>query len=156
MARTPFQRCPSNASRRRDTLVVRPRSAMRPPRDQVFFGRIVVPARRRPYPMGTVGVMTTISFCICTRGAAARARALLELVRPVVDEIVVGVDDSDDHGTMEACADLADRRLSFASTGVPCRPIGWILRQCSGDWILRLDDDEVPSARLLEELPALT
>ncbi|HLM50064.1 MAG TPA: hypothetical protein VK279_05910 [Solirubrobacteraceae bacterium] len=99
--------------------------------------------------------MGTISFCMCTRGAAARARALLELLRPVVDEIVVGVDDSDDQGTMDACADLADRRLSFATTGVPCRPIGWILRQCSGDWILRLDDDEAPSARLLDELPAL-
>jgi hypothetical protein len=32
----------------------------------------------------------------------------------------------------------------------------WIHAQCSADWILRLDDDELPSASLLEQLPSLT
>jgi hypothetical protein len=32
----------------------------------------------------------------------------------------------------------------------------WLHEQCSGDWILRLDGDEVPSATLIAALPALT
>jgi hypothetical protein len=98
----------------------------------------------------------TLSFCITTRGPAARARALLELVRPHVDEVVLAVDRNGGEETLEACADLADRRLVYELERSPVWLVGWILHQCRGDWILRLDDDEVPSAALLEALPDLT
>ena len=97
----------------------------------------------------------TLSFCITTRGPADRARALLELVRPHVDEIVLAVDRNGGEETLEACADLADRRLVYELERSPVWLVGWILHQCRGDWILRLDDDEVPSAALLEALPEL-
>jgi hypothetical protein len=97
----------------------------------------------------------TLSFCITTRGPADRARALLELVRPHVDEIVLACDRDGGLDTLDACADLADRRLTYELERSPIWLAGWVIHQCSGDWILRLDDDEVPSAALLDALPEL-
>jgi hypothetical protein len=97
----------------------------------------------------------TLSFCITTRGPADRARALLELVRPRVDEIVLAVDRNGGEEVLETCADLADRRLTYELERSPVWLVGWVMHQCRGDWILRLDDDEVPSAALLDALPEL-
>ena len=97
----------------------------------------------------------TLSFAVTSGGSAARLRALLELVRPHVDEIVLAVDRDGDPVALEACADLADRRLSYDLDEPPSALIGWIRTLCTGDWILQLDDDEVPSAALLEALPEL-
>jgi hypothetical protein len=97
----------------------------------------------------------TVSFAVTANGPAARVRALLERVRPHVDEIVLAVDRSGDTSALEACADLADQRLTFELRDSPARLIGWVQHQCAGDWILRLDDDEVPSDALLAALPAL-
>lgn len=97
----------------------------------------------------------TLSFCITTRGPAARTRALLEVVRPHVDEVVLAVDRRGDPDVLEACADLADRRLTFELDRSPVWLVGWLMHQCRGDWLLRLDDDEVPSASLLDALPEL-
>jgi hypothetical protein len=99
--------------------------------------------------------MTSISFCMTTRGELPRIRALLELVRPHVDEIVLALDAGGNRDALEACADLADRRLTFDYAAPPCRNIGWLQHQCSGDWLLRFDDDEIPSTALLDALPEL-
>src|ERR687894_497446 len=98
----------------------------------------------------------SISFCMTTRGPAARAHALLSLVRPHVDEIVLAVDDRADPAILEACAGLADQRLTYEFVPPPCRLIGWLQHQCSADWLLRFDDDEIPSRALLDALPELT
>ncbi len=98
----------------------------------------------------------SISFCMTTRGPAARAHALLSLVRPYVDEIVLAVDDRSGAETLDACADLADRRLTFEFVAPPCRLIGWMQHQCTCDWLLRFDDDEIPSRALLDALGELT
>jgi hypothetical protein len=97
----------------------------------------------------------TLSFCITARGPAARVRALLEIMRPHVDEIVLAVDRDGDPEILDACGELADRRLVYELRGSPARLVGWIMHQCSCDWTLRLDDDEVPGASLLEALPEL-
>jgi hypothetical protein len=99
--------------------------------------------------------MASVSFCMTTRGALPRIHALLSLVRPHVDEIVLAVDAGGNLDALEACADLADRRLTFDYLAPPCRNIGWLQHQCSCDWLLRFDDDEIPSAALLEALPEL-
>ena len=98
----------------------------------------------------------TLSLCMTASGPPQRVRRILEAARPTVDEIVLGVDTRGEPGTVEACADLADRLLPFESPGTGGGLIGWILEQAGGDWILRLDDDEMPSRALLEALPALT
>lgn len=91
-----------------------------------------------------------------TRGPAARAHALLSVVRPHVDEIVLAVDDRAGPAIHEACADLADQRLTFEFVPPPCRLIGWLQHQCTADWLLRFDDDEIPGRALLDALPELT
>lgn len=96
----------------------------------------------------------TLSLCIMARKPALRVRAILEQFRPVVDEIVLAVDRSGDPATLDQCADLADKR--FALDPAPLnRRMGWLHAQCDCDWILRFDDDEAPSRKLLETLPDL-
>jgi hypothetical protein len=90
-----------------------------------------------------------------TRGPLPRIRALLELVRPHVDEIVLALDRTGNLEALEACADLADRRLTFDYHAPPCRNIGFLQDKCSADWLLRFDDDEIPSRALLDALPEL-
>ena len=97
----------------------------------------------------------SLSFCVTTRGPAERVRAQLELLRPHVDEVVLAVNRDGGLDTLDACADLADRRLTYEFSDSPSRLIAWVLHQCSADWILRLDDDEVPSAELLRALPGM-
>lgn len=96
----------------------------------------------------------TLSLCVMTPGPPERIRALLELCRPHVDEVVLVVDSAGDLEVLDACADLADQRVV-----VECRQVrrltGWMYSRCRGDWLLRLDDDEVPSAGLLRDLPRL-
>jgi hypothetical protein len=88
------------------------------------------------------------------RKPAARVRAVLELFRPLVDEIVLAADRSGDPDTLDACADLADQR--YAADPAPLnRRLGWLHSRCEGDWILHLEDDEVPSAALLARLRGL-
>ena len=88
------------------------------------------------------------------RKPAPRVRALLELFRPVVDEIVLAADRTGDPATLEACAALADKR--FAIDPAPLnRRLGWLQEQCESDWIFRFDDDEVPSSDLLASLRTL-
>jgi hypothetical protein len=71
-----------------------------------------------------------------------------------VDEIVVAVDATGDSCVFDACAGIADRVLRVDSY-MPEAVFGWLLHQCSGDWIFHLDGDEVPSAALLARLPEL-
>jgi hypothetical protein len=99
--------------------------------------------------------MATISFCMTTRGPLPRIPALLSLVRPHVDEIVLAVDRTGNLDVLDACRDLADRRLTFDYAAPPCRNIGFLQHECSCDWLLRFDDDEIPSRALLDALPEL-
>jgi len=71
-----------------------------------------------------------------------------------VDEIVVALDDRVELQRAAAAIELADRvaRVPYASP--PERMLPWLYAQCSGDWIFKLDDDEAPSAVLLEGLRA--
>src|SRR5688572_12154695 len=96
----------------------------------------------------------TLSLCMMSRKPAPRVRALLELFRPVVDEIVLAADRTGDPATLEECADLADKR--FAIDPAPLnRRLGCLHEQGEGDWSVRFDDDEVPSSALLASLRTL-
>jgi hypothetical protein len=96
----------------------------------------------------------TISLCMMVRKPAARVRAILELFRPVVDEIVLAADRTGDPATLATCVDLVDQ--PFAVDPAPFeRWVGWLHSRCESDWILRFDDDEAPSAGLLDGLRTL-
>ena len=49
----------------------------------------------------------------------------------------------------------ADRLVSFEFADAIERQWAWIAAQASGDWLIWVDDDEIPSSGLLAELPAL-
>jgi len=98
--------------------------------------------------------MSTLSVCI--PGASPRwMRAVSELVRPVAAEIVVAVDSRTPENRLGQLDGVVDRLLRVEYADPPERVLAWLHAQCSGDWILRLDNDEVPSPELVAALPRL-
>ena len=89
-----------------------------------------------------------------TSNSGGRGSAALALLRDVADEVVVAVDSRASDSDVAAYSAVADRlyRLTFSYFE---RHLSWLHAQCSGDWIFRIDSDEVPSRALLEELPRL-
>jgi hypothetical protein len=98
---------------------------------------------------------TTLTVACMTAGPAARVAALLAGVRDVADEIVVALDDRAAADVREAMVTVADRVLLYEYAEPVDRAIPWLHLQCHGDWVLNLDDDEIPSPLLLEALPEL-
>ncbi len=96
-----------------------------------------------------------LSLCIATKNSAEYIEKLLRVGRSFADEVVVAVDASSNDLTERICYENADRVFSVESPGYVERILPWLNEQCKGDWILRLDDDELPSVGLIEILPAL-
>jgi hypothetical protein len=96
----------------------------------------------------------TLSVCCLTNAPGARVRAIFEPLREVADEIVIAADvrvGEDDLAEYRAVADKVPlREVGFFEPN-----LAWLHEQCSGDWIFRLDGDEVPSAELVDALPRL-
>lgn len=91
-----------------------------------------------------------------TAAGPSRARAFLEQWRPLVDEVVVAVDERAHPDTTSACARFADHVYVVPPAMAHMeRYLGWLHGCCSGEWILRADDDELPSAALRQVLRAL-
>ncbi len=98
----------------------------------------------------------TLSVACLTAGfAPERTAAILELLRPLADEVVVAVNRRRAEGAVPVLAPFADRLLAYPFAEPGDRPIAWLVAQCSSAWIFNVDDDEVPSTRLLEELPRM-
>ena len=93
-----------------------------------------------------------LSVCCLAGGPPGRLAELLELLRPVADEIVVAVDDRIAPERLHRAARLADRLVAFAYADPMERSLAWLDSLCNGDWIFRIDDDEVPSPDLLDLL----
>ena len=96
-----------------------------------------------------------LSVCCMTRGPGARVAALLDTLRSAADEIVVAVDDRADPSVPRDLGAVADRVILYPYAEPVDRPLPWLFDQCRGDWVLALDDDEIPSLALIEALPGL-
>jgi hypothetical protein len=96
-----------------------------------------------------------LSLCIATKNSEEYIGKLLRVGMSFADEVVVAVDASSDDLTERVCHEYADKVFRVESPGYVERLLPWLNEQCEGDWILRLDDDELPSAGLIEILPAL-
>jgi hypothetical protein len=96
----------------------------------------------------------SLSVCALTRGGSARLAVVLELLRPLAAEVVVALDDRAE-GEAGRLGAVADEVVLFPHRDPGDSLIPWLHAQCRSDWILNLDDDEVPSLRLLEHLPEL-
>ncbi|HST69209.1 MAG TPA: class I SAM-dependent methyltransferase [Solirubrobacterales bacterium] len=91
-----------------------------------------------------------------TAAEPSQARAFLEQWRPLADEVVVAVDERAHPETTNECARLADRVYVVpAAMAHMERYLGWLHSRCSGEWILRADDDELPSEALKKVLRPL-
>jgi hypothetical protein len=97
----------------------------------------------------------TLSVNCMTRGPADRVVAMLALFRPVADEIFVAIDDRAEPALDAALASVADTLVRYPYAEPVDRPLAWIHAQCRGDWVLTVDDDEIPSRALLDALPEL-
>jgi len=82
-------------------------------------------------------------------------RAVLEAWRPYVDEVVLAVDERGDGSVFAACEHVVDQIHIAPAVRNMERYLGWLHSLCSEDWILRVDDDELPSAALVAALHTL-
>lgn len=96
-----------------------------------------------------------LSLGILAHSSALFIERLLQAGAGFADEIVIGVDRSSTDATQDICGRYADKLFRLEPIGTSERALAWLNEQCSGDWILRLDDDELPSAGFVEALPRL-
>jgi len=123
----------------------------------------VSPALDQPCSIPAIVIVTrmesgrnTLSVCCVTDDATAQTATMLALFRPLAAEIVVAVDSRVPESVLDPLyGGVADRLLRYEYAEPVERPFAWLHAQCSGDWILRIDSDEVPSAELLHALPDL-
>jgi hypothetical protein len=94
----------------------------------------------------------TLSVCCLTRGPTARVAAQLGLLRDLADEIVVGLDTSVDEDLAHPLGDVADVLVRYPYADPVDRPVGWVHSLCTRDWILWVDDDEIPSSALVHSV----
>lgn len=78
----------------------------------------------------------------------------LESLRPHVDEVLIAADSRVEETTLAEYGALADRLFTIEYAQLE-RHLPWLCAQCRGDWILRLDGDELLSQALLRRLPDL-
>ena len=93
-----------------------------------------------------------LSICGVLGRRPERMAAILSLLRPIADEVVVAVDDRLDPNRLGPISELADTLVAYPFADPPERPLAWLHSLCNGDWIFRIDDDEVPSAALIDAL----
>lgn len=84
--------------------------------------------------------------------APARVAAAIGPVRALDLEVVLAVDDRVEPTWIEGYRQIADRVCVVPFPDAPELLYAWLREQCSGNWILRLDDDEIPAAGLAAEL----
>jgi hypothetical protein len=68
-----------------------------------------------------IAPVATLSVCMTASREPARVRAILALLRPIADEIVLAADDRSAEAIHAACADLVDRPLAYAFAWPPSR-----------------------------------
>ena len=90
-----------------------------------------------------------------TAGPGPRVAALLATLRPAVEEILVALDDRAEQSVRDDLARVADRIVYYPYREPVDRPLPWLFEQCTCEWALSIDDDEVPSLALIDALPRL-
>lgn len=96
----------------------------------------------------------TISALLMLKQYAKHAEYALVSVSDVVDEVVVVIDDDADDATIDLARRFASKVVHVVWTGFG-EGLNRGIDECSGDWILRLDSDEIVSKSSLPLLQGL-
>ena len=96
----------------------------------------------------------TISVCCLSGAPGPRIRALIEPLREIADEVVIAADARVNEAALAEYAAVADRVFRVEVVYAE-RHLAWMHAQCSGDWIFRIDADEVASPALVASIPKL-
>ena len=96
-----------------------------------------------------------LSAVVMTRNGGRRLERLLRNLGAMADEIVVGVDEASDDESEGNAKRAGARTISIENPQGYIEPhIATLIAACSGDWVLRLDDDELISGNFrLDRLP---
>jgi hypothetical protein len=95
----------------------------------------------------------TLSVCCIVNSPGPFLRAALAPLREIADEVVIAAGGQVPAEDLGQYAAVADRLFSIEFEFLE-RHLAWLHAQCHGDWILRLDGDEIPSAEMLDEVTA--
>ncbi|UUY05689.1 hypothetical protein LRS13_09265 [Svornostia abyssi] len=112
---------------------------------------VLAPLDETPAPPSLNGAL---SVCIVTAGPPSAVEAILSPFRRLGAEVVIACDDRMPDTWRDACSELADEILPVRFTILEDH-LQEMHAACTGDWILRLDSDEVPSQALLAALPEI-
>lgn len=96
----------------------------------------------------------SLSVCLLTADPPARVATILEPLRPYADEVLIAADSRAGEETIAEYSAIADKLFSIEFVTLE-RHLAWLCAQCEGDWILRLDGDEVPSVAFARRLPEM-
>ncbi len=95
-----------------------------------------------------------LTVCCVVNVPPERVAATLAPLRSLEPEIVLVADDRVDEARIDGYRQLADRVIRVPFPGTIERMAAWLLAQCGGRWILRLDGDEVPAPGVAGEVAA--
>ncbi len=86
----------------------------------------------------------TLSTCVLTMNAENRIAPLIRYLKTFSDEVVIGVDSKTTDRTTEVARDAgAEVVFEIENTALTCNGmLEALVKRCTGDWVLRLDDDE--------------
>lgn len=84
----------------------------------------------------------TVSLCMIVLDEAETLQRAIESVQPIVDEIVIGIDDRTTDDSEEIAERFADKVFRFRWEDDFSAARNEMLAHCSGDWILILDGHE--------------
>ena len=90
-----------------------------------------------------------------TRNSADRLAHCLTLALEFADELVVMVDESSTDDTLAIARRYADKVMVVEHPASSEETLDWLFRQASGEWIVRLDDDEFFSRDFTRSVPIL-
>ena len=99
----------------------------------------------------------TLSTCVITMNAAGHIGPLVKHAKTFSDEVVIGVDSKTTDNTVEiAKAAGADKVFVIENNALTCNgALEELVKACTSNWVLRLDDDEYMEPRFLELKQAL-
>ncbi len=96
---------------------------------------------------------TTLSVCCVANTPGPFLRAALAPLREIADEILIAAGGTVSNGDLACYGEVADAVFAIEFDFIE-RHLPWLHAQCRGDWILRLDGDEIPSPEMLAQVLA--